>query len=100
PNKLLKFNAWPLWHTLLNFIKAFKLNVIFHKVLTHDSDTFNNLADSLAKQHIISTSLDFNYTNIYNPYHILVREKCFIEHPTRYFVKSICKAQTLAIWSS
>ena len=102
PNKLFKFNAWPLWHTFLNIMKSYQLQVIFHKVQAHTDNTFNNLADSLAKQHIISPYLNFNYTNIHNPYHILQweEEKFFIEQATRPFIKNICKAHILAMWSS
>jgi ribonuclease HI len=101
-NKLFKFNSWPLWHTLLNIIKSYKLNIIFHKVQAHSDNTLNNLADSLAKQHINESPLYFNYTNIHNPYHLLFfeTEKFPVELPTRYFVKSICKAYNLALWSS
>jgi len=98
-NKLFKFNFWPLWHTLLNIIKSYKLNIIFHKVQAHSDNTLNNLADSLAKQYTNELSLHFNYTNIYNPYHLLFfeTEKFSVKLPTRYFVKSICKAYNLAL---
>ncbi|CAG8537378.1 12775_t:CDS:2 [Ambispora leptoticha] len=57
--------------------------------------------DSLAKQHIISPYLNFNYINIYNPYHILQweEEKFFVEQATQPFIKTICKAHILAMWS-
>src|SRR6185436_8733143 len=82
--------------------KSYKLNIIFHKVQAHSDNTLNNLADSLAKQHTNKLSLHFNYTNIYNPYHLLFFEieKFPVELLTRYFVKSICKAYNLALWSS
>src|ERR1043165_7711746 len=58
------------------------------------------MADSLAKQHTFSLSLNFQYTNIYNPYHILQWEQNPVELPTRHFIKNICKAYILAMWSS
>ena len=58
------------------------------------------MADSLAKQHTFSLSLNFQYTNIYNPFHILQWEQNLVELPTRHFVKNICKAHILAMWSS
>jgi len=70
-NKLFKFNSWPIWHTLLNIIKSHKLQIIFHKVQAHSDNNLNEQADSLAKQHPSSALLSFNYTNLYNPYHIL-----------------------------
>jgi ribonuclease HI len=100
PNKLFKFNTWPIWHTLLNIIKSYNLQVTFYKVQAHSDNPYNNLADLLAKQHISSPSLHFNYTNIYNPYHIIYWDRHFIEHPTRSFIKNICKAYILAMWSS
>ena len=83
-------------------MKSYQLQVIFYKVQAHTDNTFNNLADSLAKQHIISPYLNFNYINIHNPYHILQweEEKFFIEQATRPFIKNICKAHILAMWSS
>jgi len=100
PNKLFKFNTWPIWHTLLNIIKSYNLQVTFYKVQAHSDNPYNNLADLLAKQHISSPSLYFNYTNIYNPYHIIYWDQHFKEHPTRSFIKNICKAYILAMWSS
>jgi ribonuclease HI len=100
PNKLFKFNAWPLWHTLLNLIKSYQLQVTFHKVQAHTEDVFNNLADSIAQQHRCSFSLYFNYTNTHNPYNVLQLGEHFIEHPTRVFIKKICRSQILAVWSS
>ena len=73
------------------------LNSILYKVQAHTDDTFNNMADSLAKQHTFSLSLNFQYTNIYNPYHILQWEQNPVELPTRYFIKNICKAHILAM---
>jgi hypothetical protein len=58
------------------------------------------MADSLAKQHTFSLPLNFQYTNIYNPFHILQWEQNPVELPTRYFIKNICKAHILAMWSS
>jgi len=99
-NKLFKFNSWPIWHTLLNIIKSHKLQIIFHKVQAHSDNNLNEQADSLAKQHPSSALLSFNYTNLYNPYHILQWEQHYVELPTRYFIKQICKAYILAMWAS
>src|SRR6185295_19487015 len=102
PNKLFKFNSWPLWHTLLNIIKSYKLHITFYKVQAHSDNAFNNLADLLAKLHTNESSLYFNYTNIYNLYHLLFfeTEKFPIELLTKYFVKNICKVYNLALWLS
>jgi len=74
--------------------------VTFHKVQAHTEDAFNNLADSLAQQHRCSFSLYFNYTNTHNLYQVLQLGEHFIEHPTRVFIKKICRSQILAVWSS
>jgi len=100
PNKLFKFNSWPIWHTLLNIIKSYKLQITFHKVQAHSDNYLNEQADSLAKQHPSSPLLSFNYTNLYNPYHIIQWEQHYVELPTRHFIKQICKAHILAMWAS
>ena len=51
-SKYFKFNSWPIWHTLLNSLKAYNINLTFHKVQAHTNDTFNNLADFLANNHV------------------------------------------------
>ena len=55
-SKSLKFNSWPIWHIFLNLIKAYNINLIFHKVQAHTNNTFNNLADFLANNHNSSLS--------------------------------------------
>jgi len=100
PNKLFKFNSWPIWHTLLNIIKSFKLHITLHKVQAHSDNHLNEQADSLAKQHPLSPLLSFNHTNIYNLYFSLQWKQHYVELPTRYFIKQICKAYILAIWAS
>ena len=99
-SKLFKFNAWPIWHTLLNILKSFNIQLTLYKVQAHSDDPFNNLADLLANNHTNSPILQFNYTNIYNPYSILSWKETFIESSTRYFIKTICKAHNTALWSS
>ena len=99
-SKQFKFNAWPIWHTLLNILKAFNIQLSFHKVQAHSNNPFNNLADLLANNHSTSPILQFNYTNLYNPFSILQWNKSFIESPTRQFIKSIRNAQNIALWSS
>jgi ribonuclease HI len=99
-NKISKFNTWPLWHTLLNIIKSYNLQINLHKVIAHSNNNFNDQADILAKRHLLLPLLTFKYTNYYNPYHLLQWEQYPVELPTRYFVKNICKAHILATWSS
>src|SRR4029078_11679578 len=81
-NKLFKFSSWPIWHTLLNIIKSYNLQINFYKVQAYSDNTLNNLADSLAKQHNLSPTLLFNYTSIYNSYYLIFWNQHFIEHPT------------------
>jgi ribonuclease HI len=99
-SKQFKFNAWPIWHTLLNILKAFNIQLSLYKVQAHSDNPFNNLADLLANNHSTSPTLLFNYTNLYNPFSIIQWNKSFIESPTRQFIKSIRKAQNIALWSS
>ena len=99
--KQFKFNYWPIWQTLLNIVKSLNIQLNFTKVQAHSDNSFNNIADSLAKNHYTSLStLQLNYNNTYNQYHILQWNDFPIEHPTRYLVKDICKAHIIAIWSS
>jgi ribonuclease HI len=67
PNKKYSYNYWPIWHTLLNLIKSYSLNIYFHKVPSHQDNTFNNLADSLAKHQNLAEDLEFKQDNLYNP---------------------------------
>ena len=99
-SKLFKFNAWPIWHTLLNILKSFNIQLTFYKVQAHSNDLFNNFADLLANNHSTSPTLEFNYTNLYNPYSILFWNNTYIESPTRFFIKTIRKAHNTALWSS
>src|SRR5260363_140420 len=92
--------AWPIWHTLLEIIKSYNISLTMSKVQAHAEYCFNNLADSLARQHDLAPSLSFNYTNIFNPHHILSWENTHIEHISRKFIKNICRAHVIAIWSS
>src|SRR5256885_7179241 len=45
------YNNWPIWHTLLNLIKSYKLIISFHKVTAHSEDELNNMANTLAQNH-------------------------------------------------
>jgi len=49
PNKQYSYNYWPIWHTLLNLIKTYKIEVNLQKVVTHSNNIFNDMADKLAK---------------------------------------------------
>ena len=99
-SKYFKFNSWPIWHTLLNSLKAYNINLTFHKVQAHTNDIFNNLADFLANNHASSPILTLNYSNLHNPYFFLKWKNYSIDSPARYFIKKICKAKTIAMWSS
>jgi ribonuclease HI len=98
PKKL--SNLWPIWQTLLNLIKSQNIQITFTKVQAHSDSEFNNQADLLAKQHTLLPYLEFNYTNLLNNFHTLKWNNFFVEQPTRKFVKNICNAHILALWSS
>ena len=98
--KNFKFNSWPIWHTLLNILKAFNIQLSLYKVQAHSDNTFNNLADVLANNHSSSPLLLFNYTNPYNPYFTLSWKNNFVDSSTRQFIKNIRNAYNIALWSS
>jgi ribonuclease HI len=100
PSHYLSFNCWPIWHTILNLIKSYNFTIFFHKVQAHSDDQFNNIANSLAQNHQTLPYLEFKHSNLYNPNFYLTWEKFPIEQSTRKIVKTICKAHTIAIWSS
>ena len=77
--KILSLKYWPIWVTLLNYIKSFNLTINLHKVQAHSNNIFNDNADYLAKHHLISPFLELNHTNIYNPYYILQFENFPVE---------------------
>ena len=54
--KQFKFNYWPIWQTLLNIVKSLNIQLNFTKVQAHSNNSFNNRADSLAKNHYTSLS--------------------------------------------
>ena len=78
-SKILSLKYWPIWVTLLNYIKSFNLTINFHKVQAHSDNIFNDNADYLAKHYLISPFLELNHTNIYNPYYILQFENFSVE---------------------
>jgi len=99
-NKQHSYNYWPIWHTLLNLIQTYQLSVNLHKVTAHSNNTFNNIADELAKNQNHLYSLNFHHDNIYNPSYYLQYNKLALEQPTRKSVKNICNAYIIAMWSS
>ena len=70
-SKFFKFNSWPIWHMLLNLIKAYNINLILYKMQAHTNNIFNNLADFLANNYNSYPILTLNYSNIYNSYFFL-----------------------------
>jgi ribonuclease HI len=100
PNKAYSYNYWPIWHTLLNLIKSYSLSVNFYKVTAHSDNTFNNLADSLAKNTSFNYYLDFKHNNLYNPSYFLQLNGINVESPTRRTIKNISNAYNIAMWSS
>src|SRR5205085_11859222 len=99
-NTKTKYNYWPIWETLLNFIKSQNINITFHKVQAHSDNEFNNTADFLASHHSLLEFLEFKYTNYFNNSYILQWENFSVEQPTRKFIKNICNTFTIALWSS
>ena len=99
-SKISSLQYWPIWVTLLNYIKSFNLSIEFHKVQAHSDNIYNDNADYLAKHHLFSSFLEFNYTNIYNPYHILQFESFPEEQSTWKLIKNICNSHIIALWSS
>jgi len=99
-HKSYSYNYWPIWHTLLNFIKTHSLSVSLYKVAAHSENIFNNTADSLARNHESLPTLIFQPDNIYNPSFILRYKQFKVEQPTRRTIKNICNAHIIAMWSS
>jgi hypothetical protein len=99
-SKIPSLQYWPIWVTLLNYIKSFNLNIEFHKVQAHSDNTYNDYADYLAKHHVLLPFLQFNHTNLYNPHYILQFENFPVEQPARKLIKNICNSHTIALWSS
>src|SRR5205085_7893675 len=60
------YNNWPIWHTLFNLIKSYKLIILFHKVIAHSENELNNMANTLTQNHQILLLLEFKHTNLYN----------------------------------
>src|SRR6266487_4216584 len=96
-SKILSLKYWPIWVTLLNYIKSFNLTINFHKVQAYSDNIYNNNADYLAKHHLFSSFLEFNHTNIYNSYHILQFESFSVEQPIRKLIKNICNSHIIAL---
>jgi ribonuclease HI len=99
-SKLFKTNYWPIWSTLLNIIKTRNLKVQLHKVKAHNNDLLNDEADRLAKNHQHLPNLSIIHNNEYNTSHTLQWQNYPIEQHTRRFVKNICNAHVIALWSS
>jgi ribonuclease HI len=89
-----------IWNTLINLIKAYKLTIQFHKVIAHQNDEFNNLADQLAHNHYNLPYLTFISHNLYNTHLTYNLDNFPIELPIRRCIRTICHAQIYALWSS
>jgi len=89
-----------LWYTLINFINSYNIQLTFHKVVAHQDNEFNNLADRLARNHFNLPYLIFNSQNIYNPNYTLQLDNYPVELPIRYSIRTICHAHIYALWSS
>ncbi|RIB05043.1 hypothetical protein C2G38_2254036 [Gigaspora rosea] len=76
---------WPIWNTLLNFIRSYNLNITFHKVIAHQNDEFNNKADQLARCHQTALYLLFDSQNIYNHNFTLSVDNISIELPIHHY---------------
>src|SRR5690242_6881503 len=100
PNKQYSYNYWPIWHTLLNLVRSYKLTIKLQKITAHSNNTFNDLADSLAKNRNHATNLELLHNNIYNPSYYLQHTTYVFEQPTRKSIKNICNSHIIAIWSS
>src|SRR6185295_19336410 len=87
-----------LWHTLINFIKSYNINIIFHKVTAHQDDQYNNLADQLACSHHNWLYLTFMSYNTYNPAYTLNLENFPLELHIRCSIHTICHAHIYALW--
>src|SRR5207237_339718 len=56
---LYSYNNWPIWHTLLNLVKSYKLTISFHKVLAHSDNELNNVANTLTQNHQTLPTFEF-----------------------------------------
>jgi ribonuclease HI len=99
-SKLFKTNYWPIWSTLLNITKTRNLQIHFHKVKAHDNNPLNDEADKLAKNHQLLPKLQLIHNNEYNQYHTLHWENYTVEQHSRRFIKNLCNAHIIAMWSS
>jgi ribonuclease HI len=100
PNRQYSYNYWPIWHILLNFITAYQIQVHLQKVTAHSNNTFNNIADKLAKNPNQPHILTILHNNIYNPSYYLYYDKYPIEQPACRTIKNISNAYNIAMWSS
>src|SRR5437868_6429826 len=100
PSHSYSYNCWPIWHTILNLIKSYKLSITFHKVLAHSNDDLNEAANTLAQNHQTLLFLEFKYTNLYNPNFYIICKNFNIKQSTRKLIKTICNAHIIAMWSS
>ncbi|RIB08210.1 hypothetical protein C2G38_2212231 [Gigaspora rosea] len=91
---------WPIWNTLLNFIRSYNLNITFYKVIAHQDDEFNNKANQLAHCHQIALHLLSDLQNNYNHNFTLSIDNFSIELPICHCVRTICHAHILAFWFS
>src|SRR6185295_15465659 len=87
-----------LWNTLINFIKSYNIYIIFHKVIAHQNDQYNNLADQLARSHYNLPYLTFMSYNTYNSAYTLNLENFPLELPIRRSIRTICYAYIYALW--
>ena len=97
PNKQYSYNYWPIWHILLNLVRSYKLTIKLQKIIVHSNNTFNNLADSLAKNWNYITNLEFLHNNIYNLSDYLQYTTYVFEQATRKSIKNICNSHIIAI---
>ena len=87
-----------LWNILINFIKSYNINIIFHKVTAHQDNKYNNLADQLARNHYNLPYLIFTSYNTYNLAYTLTFENFPLELLTRRSIRTICYAHIYALW--
>ena len=82
------------------YYQSQNLKVQLHKVKAHNNDLLNDEADRLAKNHQHLSNLSIIHNNEYNTSHTIQWQNYPIEQHTRRFVKNICNAHIVAIWSS
>src|SRR5690242_10490402 len=63
PNKQYSYNYWPIWHTLLNLVRSYKLTIKLQKIIAYSNNTFNDLTDSLLTLN--------SYITIFTTHHII-----------------------------